>query len=78
MIDENKVMKLLENLNTRTLKSYGPPDLIHPRILKECRSNLVVPLIMIFKLSYETPNFKNSSALTCGKFKGNFNGMIPE
>ena len=46
-------MKLLENLNT--LKSYGP-DLIHPRILKECRSKLAVPLsnTMIFKLSYES------------------------
>ena len=50
LIDENKVMNLLENLNT--LKSYGP-DLIHPRILIECRSNLVIPLTMIFKLSYE-------------------------
>ena len=50
-INEDIVMKKLEKLNVS--KSPGP-DTIHPRVLKELKKTLVVPLTIIFQTSLET------------------------
>ena len=50
-ITEAKVMKKLNKLNPS--KSPGP-DTIHPRVLKELKEVIVVPLTIIFRTSLET------------------------
>ena len=50
-LDQNKVRKLLLNINSD--KASGP-DGIHGKILKNCANTLAYPLSLLFKISYNT------------------------
>ena len=50
-LDQNKVRKLLLNINSN--KASGP-DGIHGKILKNCANTLAYPLSLLFKISYNT------------------------
>ena len=50
-ISEDIILKLLDAVDVN--KSCGP-DLLHPRVLKELRHVLTVPLSLIFKCSFES------------------------
>jgi len=51
IIDVNDVNKCLNILNVN--KSYGP-DMLHPRILKELKNEIALPLKLIFECSLRT------------------------
>lgn len=50
-IDVEDIKKRLNNLNV--YKSYGP-DMLHPRILKELKNEIALPLKLIFECSLAT------------------------
>ena len=52
-LDQNKVRKLLLNINSN--KASGPDGInIHGKILKNCANTLAYPLLLLFKISYHT------------------------
>ena len=52
-IDAEDIVKRLGNLNV--FKSPGP-DMLHPRVLKEVRNKIAVPLKLIFECSLTSTN----------------------